>query len=118
MIDIAATFAQHRAAIDAAERLAPAIEEGARRIAACLASGRKVLWMGNGGSAADSQHLAAELVGRYTRERRGLPSIALTTDTSVLTAIGNDYGYERVFERQVEALPAGRRGGRPDDLGQ
>jgi D-sedoheptulose 7-phosphate isomerase len=66
--------------------------------------GHKVLWCGNGGSAADSQHLAAELMGRFRRERRGLPSIALTTDTSILTAIGNDYGYERVFQRQVEAL--------------
>ena len=63
-----------------------------------------MLWCGNGGSAADSQHLAAELLGRFRRERRGLPSIALTTDTSILTAIGNDYGFERVFQRQVEAL--------------
>lgn len=60
--------------------------------------------MGNGGSAADSQHLAAELVGRYKRERRGLASLALTTDTSALTAVGNDYGYDRVFARQIEAL--------------
>jgi D-sedoheptulose 7-phosphate isomerase len=59
--------------------------------------------MGNGGSAADSQHLAAELVGRYTRERQGLPSIALTTDTSILTAVANDYGYEQIFARQIDA---------------
>jgi len=65
---------------------------------------KKVMWCGNGGSAADSQHLAAELVGRFRRERRGLASIALTTDSSVLTAIGNDYGYEHVFRRQVNAL--------------
>ncbi len=104
MIHIPTAFAEHRLAIDAAESLVPAIEEAARWIAACLASGGKVLWMGNGGSAADSQHLAAELVGRYRRERRGLASIALTTDTSVLTAIGNDYGFDRVFERQIEAL--------------
>jgi len=64
----------------------------------------KVLLFGNGGSAADAQHIAAELTGRYKTERRGLPAIALTTDTSALTAIGNDYGYERVFDRQVEAL--------------
>lgn len=64
----------------------------------------KVLWCGNGGSAADSQHLAAELMGRFRRERSGLASIALTTDTSILTAVANDYGYERVFQRQVEAL--------------
>jgi D-sedoheptulose 7-phosphate isomerase len=65
---------------------------------------KKVLWCGNGGSAADSQHLAAELMGRFRRERCGLASISLTTDTSILTAVANDYGYERVFQRQVEAL--------------
>ncbi|HXJ85501.1 MAG TPA: D-sedoheptulose 7-phosphate isomerase [Candidatus Binatia bacterium] len=64
----------------------------------------KVLWCGNGGSAADAQHLAAELMGRFRRERCAIASIALTTDTSVLTAVANDYGYERVFQRQVEAL--------------
>jgi phosphoheptose isomerase len=71
-----------------------------------FAAGRKVLIFGNGGSAADAQHLAAELVGRFERERAGLPAVALTTDTSVLTSVGNDYGYERVFARQVEALGA------------
>lgn len=69
-----------------------------------LENGRKVIFMGNGGSAADAQHLAAELVGRFTRERQGLAAIALTTDTSILTAIANDYGYDQVFSRQVEAL--------------
>lgn len=69
-----------------------------------LRRGNKVLLCGNGGSAADAQHIAAELTGRYKTERRGLPGIALTTDTSALTAIGNDYGYDRVFDRQVEAL--------------
>jgi D-sedoheptulose 7-phosphate isomerase len=69
-----------------------------------LKNGNKILFFGNGGSAADAQHLAAELTGRYKIERRGLPGIALTTDTSALTAIGNDYGYDRVFDRQVEAL--------------
>ncbi len=69
-----------------------------------LKSGHKVLLCGNGGSAADAQHIAAELVGRYKKERRGLPAIALTTDTSALSAIANDFGYEKVFERQVEAL--------------
>jgi D-sedoheptulose 7-phosphate isomerase len=69
-----------------------------------LKNGNKVLLCGNGGSAADAQHIAAELTGRYKSERRGLPGIALTTDTSALTAIGNDYGYDRVFDRQVEAL--------------
>jgi len=69
-----------------------------------LTNGGKILIFGNGGSAADAQHIAAELVGRYKTERRGLPAIALTTDTSALTSIGNDYGYEQVFRRQVEAL--------------
>ena len=69
-----------------------------------LKNGNKILICGNGGSAADAQHIAAELTGRYKTERRGLPGIALTTDTSALTAIGNDYGYDRVFDRQVESL--------------
>ena len=67
-------------------------------------SGNKVLWMGNGGSAADAQHLAAEFSGRFLRERRGYPSEALSVNTSALTAIGNDFGYDRVFARQVEAF--------------
>lgn len=69
-----------------------------------LKNGHKILLCGNGGSAADAQHIAAEFSGRYKKERRGLPAIALTTDTSVLTSIGNDYGFDRVFDRQVEAL--------------
>ncbi len=73
-------------------------------IARALKDGHKVLAFGNGGSASDAQHFAAELVGRYLRERRGLPALALTVDTSVLTAVGNDYGFDRVFARQVEAL--------------
>ena len=73
-------------------------------ICEAIANGKKILLCGNGGSAADSQHIATELVGRYEQERRGLPAIALTVDTSALTAIGNDYGFERVFARQVEAL--------------
>lgn len=69
-----------------------------------LRNGGKILWCGNGGSAADAQHLAAEIVGRFKRNRKGLPSIALTTDTSILTAVANDYGYDCIFQRQVEAL--------------
>jgi D-sedoheptulose 7-phosphate isomerase len=69
-----------------------------------LNNGGKILLMGNGGSAADAQHIAAELVGRYMCERKGLAAIALTTDTSILTAVGNDYGYDAIFSRQVEAL--------------
>jgi D-sedoheptulose 7-phosphate isomerase len=74
-----------------------------RRMAASLRAGGKVLAFGNGGSAADAQHLAAELVGRFLRERAAWPALALSTDTSVLTAVGNDLGYESVFRRQVEA---------------
>lgn len=80
------------------------IEVIAAEIKKALANGNKVLFCGNGGSAADSQHLAAEFVGRFQKERRGLPAIALTVDTSILTAVGNDYGYDKVFVRQVEAL--------------
>ncbi len=91
-----------------AAELAEPIAAVAERLTVCLRDGHKVLLCGNGGSAADAQHIAAELVGRYTRERPGWPAIALTTDTSALTAIGNDYGYDRIFDRQVEAL--GREG--------
>src|SRR3546814_5418181 len=84
----------------------PSLTCAAQGLAAALAAGRKVLACGNGGSAADAQHFAAELTGRYERERPGLPGIALTVDTSALTAIGNDYGFERVFAKQVEALGA------------
>ncbi|MBA2526432.1 MAG: D-sedoheptulose 7-phosphate isomerase [Pyrinomonadaceae bacterium] len=80
------------------------IERGGKMICAALGQGRKVLLCGNGGSAADAQHIAAELVGRYELQRRAWPSIALTTDTSALTALSNDFGYEEVFARQIEAL--------------
>jgi len=80
------------------------LEQIACHMIKALLNGKKVVWCGNGGSAADSQHLAAELVGRFRRERRGLASLALSTNTSVLTAISNDYGYEYVFRRQIEAL--------------
>lgn len=80
------------------------LEEASKLAVDTLKAGNKILFFGNGGSAADAQHIAAELTGRYKTERRGLPGIALTTDTSALTAIGNDYGYDRVFDRQVESL--------------
>lgn len=83
---------------------ADAIARAAEILRDALLAGRKVLLCGNGGSAADAQHIAAELVGRFVTERRALAAIALTTDSSALTAIANDYGYERVFARQVEAL--------------
>ncbi len=80
-----------------------ALPAAAAAIAAALGGGRKVLACGNGGSAADAQHVVAELVGRFARERRAWPALALTTDTSVLTAVANDSGFDRVFARQVEA---------------
>src|SRR2546426_5249725 len=85
---------------------AGALERAIELVPEALAGGHKVLLFGNGGSAADAQHIASELVGRLTRERRPLPAIALTTDTSALTAIANDYGYDQVFARQVRALGA------------
>jgi len=97
-------LAGHRATIDALQALVPQVEALALRMRNCLAAGGKIVWMGNGGSAADSQHLAAEMVGRFRRERRGLAAIALTTDSSILTSVGNDYGFEQIFARQVEAL--------------
>ena len=94
----------HQAVMKQLESLLPQIDKVGQVMRECLQRGNKILLMGNGGSAADSQHIAAEIVGRYKRERRGLPAIALTTDTSILTAVGNDYGFEYVFSRQVEAL--------------
>lgn len=88
--------------------LAEPVAAAAKTMAAALRAGRKVLVCGNGGSAAEAQHFAAELAGRFQRERAAWPVLALTTDTSALTAIGNDYGFARVFARQVEAL--GREG--------
>lgn len=84
--------------------MAPTIAAVAAVCTEALRAGHKVMFCGNGGSAADSQHLAAELVGRYKMERKALNSLALTTDTSILTAIGNDYGYDDVFRRQVEGV--------------
>jgi len=84
--------------------LVPQIAQASRIIIDCLNSGGKVMICGNGGSAADSQHIAAELVGRFKRERRALAAIALSTDSSILTSLANDYSFDRVFSRQVEAL--------------
>ncbi len=86
------------------ELLPAAISTACQLVIETLHKGNRVYLFGNGGSASDAQHIAAEFTGRYVKHRRGLPAIALTTDTSALTAISNDYGYERVFERQVEAL--------------
>ena len=102
---ISAYFARHAQVVEnTLLQLTPQIARCAELLATALANGRKILIAGNGGSAADAQHFAAELVGRFLMERRGLPALALTTDSSILTAVTNDYGFERVFSRQVEAL--------------
>jgi D-sedoheptulose 7-phosphate isomerase len=102
---------QHRNTIEAViTELIPQIEQGCKLVIDVLQSGGKVLIAGNGGSAADAQHIAAELTGRYVKERIGLPAIALTVDTSALTAISNDYGFAKVYSRQLSALA------RPEDL--
>ena len=98
----------HLAAAGKMAALAPEIERAALALSGVIASGGKILVCGNGGSAADSQHIAGELVGRFKKERCAIAAVALTTDTSILTCLSNDYSFERVFERQVEAL--GRRG--------
>ena len=113
--DLQARIRSHfEASIETKQRtlagMLPAILGAAQHMAAVLKAGNKVLACGNGGSAADAQHFAAELTGRYERERPGLAGIALTTDTSALTAIANDYSYEQVFSKQVQALV------RPGDL--
>jgi len=97
----------HGEVMAAVERdLMPVIESAVSLLVAAFRNGNKLLVMGNGGSAADAQHFAAEIVGRFKLERRALPALALTTDSSILTAIGNDYGFERLFSRQVEAHAA------------
>ncbi len=88
----------------AAEILAKPIADAVNAVVGCITAGGKVLACGNGGSASDAQHFAAEFVGRFERERPGLAAIALTTDTSILTAVGNDYDFESVFSKQVQAL--------------
>jgi len=94
----------------AMETLAAPIAAAVDTMFAALANGNKILACGNGGSAADAQHFAAELIGRFERERPGLPALALTTDASVLTAVANDYAYDQVFAKQVRAL------GQPGDV--
>ena len=105
---IAERFSEHLDVFGKTMEQMSTIQEIAERCKIALHSGNKILFCGNGGSAADSQHLAAELIGRYKKERRSLASIALTTDTSILTAVANDYDYDAIFARQVEGL--GRSG--------
>ena len=90
--------------IENSDTLADAIERIAKVLVRCLKGGHTVYIMGNGGSAADAQHIAGELVGRYLKERKGMAAVALSTDTSVITSVGNDYGFDDIFRRQVEAL--------------
>ncbi len=95
---------EHQKALDLVKTQTEKIKKTADIITEALNRGNKLLIMGNGGSAADSQHFAAEIVGRFQKERRALPAIALSTDTSILTAVGNDYGFDKIFSRQVEGL--------------
>ena len=101
---------RHQQTFEQVAGLAPEVLRLAEAVLDCLQAGGKVLWMGNGGSAADSQHLAAEFMVRYKADRRPLPSIALTTDSSILTAHTNDYEFDTLFARQIEGLA------RPGDL--
>jgi D-sedoheptulose 7-phosphate isomerase len=103
-------IAEHLEVVRQLEAQLTVLQAIALAMTATLRAGGKILWCGNGGSAGDSQHLASEIVGRFRRERRGLASVALTTDTSLLTSVANDYGFEAIFSRQVEAL------GNPGDV--
>ncbi|MGN0955121.1 D-sedoheptulose 7-phosphate isomerase [Dialister sp.] len=107
---ISSIFDAHEKVLQKSRTLFPDILAMAEICRKALAEGHKIMICGNGGSAADAQHIAAEFVGRFHNERISLPSIALTTDTSILTAVANDYSYDRVFARQVEGL------GRPGDV--
>lgn len=100
----------HVRCLEQLKTMAAELDEVGEMLARCLLGGGKLLICGNGGSASDAQHFAAEIVGRFELERRAFPALALTTDTSILTAVGNDYGYDEVFARQVAGL------GRPGDL--
>jgi len=108
--DIVLGIREHLFVVEAAVELEPAIDAYATHLIRAFEAGGKVLAFGNGGSAADAQHLAAELIGRYGATRRPLAAIALSTDPSVVTCIGNDFGYEQLFARQVEGLV------RPEDV--
>ena len=95
---------EHKEVLTKLNVLKPFLFSAVDEICKCFNSGGKILFFGNGGSASDSQHLCAEFVGRYKKDRKALPAIALTTDTSIITAVANDMGYDKVFERQVRAL--------------
>lgn len=103
-MDIGDLIHEHQTVVNSLSHIAEDILESGEAIRSCLANKGKLILMGNGGSAADSQHIAAELVVRYKKNRIALPAIALTTDTSILTATANDFSYEEIFSRQIEAL--------------
>jgi D-sedoheptulose 7-phosphate isomerase len=110
-VDLNKRIRQHftesaRLKLDAAEALAPAVARAAGLLTECLLADGKILACGNGGSAADAQHFAAEMIGRFERERPELPAISLVTDTSILTAVANDYAFDQVFAKQVRGLGA------------
>jgi D-sedoheptulose 7-phosphate isomerase len=104
VVNIKNIFDEHCAVINSLEKMIPDLELVAHKILASYQNKGTVFWMGNGGSAADAQHMAAELIGRYKKERRALASIALNTDTSILTSLSNDYDFSIIFARQLEAL--------------
>ena len=101
---VKSTLEEHRQVVEKMAALEGEIAAAGELCGRALAQGQRIYLCGNGGSAADAQHIAAELIGRFVHDRRALPAIALTTDTSALTAIGNDYGYDEVFSRQVDGL--------------
>jgi len=104
MVSVIDSIKEHEVVFSKLSSLIPQIESFTSKLITCLQSGGKLLVFGNGGSAADAQHIAAELIGRYKKERIALPAIALTTDTSILTSLSNDYDFRYVFARQVQAL--------------
>jgi D-sedoheptulose 7-phosphate isomerase len=101
-------IADHLRVVESAFKQVPRLEQIAKRIIDCISEGGRLYLIGNGGSAADAQHIAAELMGRFKKDRQPLPAMALTTDTSTLTAVSNDLGFERIFERQIQALVTDR----------
>lgn len=101
---ISRSLKEHLSVMNHVESKFGLMETAVNEMIKTIHNGGRIFWMGNGGSAADSQHLAAELIGRFKRERRALPSIALTTDSSILTCLSNDYDYSIIFSRQLEAL--------------
>jgi D-sedoheptulose 7-phosphate isomerase len=103
-LDLASEMTAHNEAVKQILQLEPDLRKTIQVITDAFNNGGRVFTCGNGGSAADAQHFAAELTGRYENDRRGYPAIALTTDTSALTSIGNDYGFEQIFARQLQAL--------------